>query len=172
MDDLDRAILDILVADGRASVQSVADRVGLKRPAVHARIQRMEAAGVIRGVHASLSAEALGMDLAAFVFLQVSHGGGKDFLSSTSAIVDDLGKIPGVLEVHTLAGDDDMMIKVRARNLKELEDSVLRRMSGLSHVTRVRSRIVLSTRLERPLGPSPWRPAAKRHQRPGRHGDG
>jgi Lrp/AsnC family leucine-responsive transcriptional regulator len=153
MDDVDRRILDALVSDGRASVQAVADQVGLRRPAVHARIQRLEASGIIRGYHAELAPDAVGSGMVGFVFLQVAHGAGRDCMTSASTIVQDLQKIPGVLEAHTMAGDDDMLVKVRVGSLRELEDLVLRRMSGLANVNRVRTSLALSTHFERPLRP-------------------
>lgn len=155
LDPVDREILRCLLNDGRASIQAVADQVGLRRPAVHARVKRLESLGVIRGYRVVLDPQALDRGLAAFVFLKVAHGIGKDFLDSTTEIVRQLGEFAAVQEIHTLAGEDDMIVKVRTSSLAELEDNVLRRLSGMPNVTRVHSRIVLSTRLERSLSPLP-----------------
>lgn len=162
LDETDRRILEHLVRDGRASVQEVADAVGLRRPSVHARIQRLEADGVIAAYHASLDPEAAGRPVVAFVHLQVSHGAGQDCMASCGGVVEEVRKMPAVLEAHTSAGEDDMILKVRVSGLKELEDLVLRRISGLPGVRKVRTSMVLSTSFERPLAPPPGKAATKR----------
>lgn len=163
LDETDRRILDHLVRDGRASVQEVADGVGLRRPSVHARIQRLEQDGVIQAYHARLDPQQAGRGMVAFVHLQVAHGSGQDCMASCSGVVEELRALPAVLEAHTSSGDDDLVVKVRVADLHELEELVLRRISGLPSVRRVRTSVVLSTHFERPVAPpSPGKPATKR----------
>lgn len=168
LDETDRRILDHLVRDGRASVQEVADAVGLHRPSVHARIQRLERDGVIASYHARLDPEAAGRPVVAFVHLQVAHGAGQDCMASCGAVVEEVRKMPAVLEAHTSAGEDDMILKVRVGGLRELEDLVLRRISGLQGVRKVRTSMVLSTSFERPLAAPPGKAATKRRPKAGR----
>jgi DNA-binding Lrp family transcriptional regulator len=54
LDDRDRQILDLLAADGRLSMTELADRVHLSRPAVQARVRRLEETGVIMGYSAQV----------------------------------------------------------------------------------------------------------------------
>lgn len=164
MDETDRRILGILASDGRASVQSIAERVGLRRPSVHARIRRLEEDGTIASYHARLAPEKVGRGVTAFVFVEVAHGGGQDCLTSCGSIVTALAQVPAVEEAHTLAGNEDMVLKVRVGGLRELEDLVLRRISGLPMVKRVRTSMALRTNLERPTGP-PEAAATKRPRR-------
>lgn len=152
LDETDRRILEHLVRDGRSSVQEVADAVGLRRPSVHARIQRLERDGILQSYHARLDPAQVGRGTVAFVYLQVAHGAGQDCLASCGSVV----------EAHTSAGDDDMVLKVRVADLRELEDLVLRRISGLPNVRRVRTGMVLSTHFERPVPPPPGKAATKR----------
>jgi DNA-binding Lrp family transcriptional regulator len=169
LDETDRRILGHLVRDGRASVQEVADGVGLRRPSVHARIRRLEEAGVIQAYHAHLDPAQAGRGMVAFVHLQVAHGAGKDCLAACSGVVAGLRDLPAVLEAHTSSGDDDLVVKVRVADLRELEDLVLRRISGLPEVRRVRTSVVLSTHFERPVAPPPpGKPTTKRRRSPGR----
>ena len=167
MDPTDVDILRILAADGRASLQTIADRIGLRRPSVHARVKRLEEDGVIRGYAAKLDPPSVGAGLLALVFLRVAHGKGQDCLASCGRVADGLRKLPQVLEFHTMAGDDDVLLKVRVRDVAELEEIVMREVSGLAGVERVRTSIVLSTQFERPLTPSPP-PRAPPRARPSR----
>lgn len=151
IDKIDLAILRALVSDGRASLQSVSELVRLQRPSVHARVKRLEATGVIEGYAARVSPDAVGAGLLAFAFLRVTHGKGNDCMVACGSVADALRKIPGVVEFHTLAGEEDALVKVRARDIRELEEIVMREISGLPGVERVRTNIVLSTHLDRPV---------------------
>ena len=67
LDPISRRILQLLVADGRASYQAIADEVGLSRPAVMERVKRMEESGLILGYTARLDRAKLGFPITAFV---------------------------------------------------------------------------------------------------------
>ena len=149
LDKTDLAILRSLADDGRATLEDVATRVGLRRPSVHARVKRLEAEGVIRGYRAEVSPDAVGAGLTALVFLRVAHGKGQDCLQSCGKVADALRRIPEVVEFHTLAGEDDAVAKVRAKDVRDLERVVMRQVSGVPGVERVRTSVVLSTHLER-----------------------
>ncbi|HVM44857.1 MAG TPA: Lrp/AsnC family transcriptional regulator [Candidatus Thermoplasmatota archaeon] len=167
MDGTDVSILRLLVEDGRATLQEIGERVGIRRPTVHARVKRLEAEGVIRGYHADVAPEAIGASLTALVFLQVTHGKGQDCLTACGKLGDALRRIPEVVEYHTLAGGEDAVAKVRARDVRDLERIVMKQISGLPGVERVRTSVVLSTHFERPpavkarAAPAPRRSRAR-----------
>lgn len=151
LDTTDRAILRALVANGRATIQDVSDKVGLQRPSVHARVRRLEEDGVIEGYHARISPDAVDAGLLALVFLRVSHGKGHDCMQACGRVADALRRIPEVVEFHTLAGEEDAIVKVRAKDVRDLERIVMQQISGIAGVERVRTNVVLSTHLDRPI---------------------
>ena len=67
LDDIDRALLRELVADGRATLAHLASTAGLSVSAVQSRVRRLEARGVISGYTARVAPDALGQQLSAFV---------------------------------------------------------------------------------------------------------
>src|SRR5436853_6853392 len=69
LDDVDRTILAMLQADGRTSYAELGKAVGLAVSSVNERVRKLTERGVITGVHAQLSPEALRLDLLAFVFV-------------------------------------------------------------------------------------------------------
>ncbi|MGQ0536849.1 MAG: Lrp/AsnC family transcriptional regulator [Methanobacteriota archaeon] len=160
LDGIDRRILAILANEGRATLQAISEKVGLRRPSVHERVRKLEAAGVIRGYRAELSPDAVGAGLLAFVLLSAERRGGEDCMSCCERVSDALRKVPEVLEVHTVAGANDLLVKLRARDIRALEEVVLRKVSGAPGVGRVETLIVMSTQIERPLVPPP-EPAKK-----------
>lgn len=149
LDEVDRRILDHLARDGRASLQDIADAVGLRRPSVHERVKKLEAAGVLRGYRAVLAPETIDAGLVAFALLHVHVKPGEDCLGACHSVAKALRKLPEVLEFHTIAGQDDALLKVRVKDMPALERLMMRDVSGIPGVARVQTLVAMSTHFER-----------------------
>src|SRR6185369_12653294 len=101
LDDLDLKILTLLLRDGRAPAAQIAEQVGLSRPAVADRIEKLERQGVIRGTTAVVEPRMLGKDITAFVSAR-----GPELNQKAWASFRSLMATGEILEVHTIAGDD------------------------------------------------------------------
>ena len=145
LDPISRRILQLLVADGRASYQALADAVGLSRPAVMERVKRLEEGGYILGYTARLDRAKIGFPITAFVAVRYPPTD----LDGVEPSVRALEANPSVLECHHVAGEDCYMLKVAAPSLEALE-RILRslREPGLAAATR--TTIVLSSVFEKP----------------------
>lgn len=145
LDAADRKILGVLVDDATVSYAEIGERANLSAPAAHERVKRLRRDGVIRQTSALLDPLAVGKPLLAFVHVD-TQGWGKtpDLMRITS--------LPEIEEIHSVAGDSSLLLKVRARDTQALE-GVLSVIYGLPGVVRTRSNIVLSTYLERPVQP-------------------
>ena len=141
IDAVDRQLIDLLRANGRASYAQLAREVGLSAPAVHERVGKLEAAGVITGYRATVDPAAVGLDVTALVGV----------LESDS--VDDTGveeafrAMPQIEDCWRVAGTEDYVLKVRVRDIPALEATIgaLNRIRG---VARTRTTVVLSTKWE------------------------
>jgi Lrp/AsnC family leucine-responsive transcriptional regulator len=140
LDTKDRAILSALQEDARMSHTAIAARVGLTQPAVLERIRRLEHRGIILGYHTQLDPDALGRPVTAFIGVTTTAVAPEDEARMT--------RMPDVLEVHHVAGDECFLLKVRVASPRDLED-LLRRLRAIPGITKTRTTIVLSTRLER-----------------------
>jgi hypothetical protein len=67
VEDTDRTIVQLLAGDGRMSFTDLGKATGLSTSAVHQRVKRLEARGVITGYGASVNHEEIGLALTAFV---------------------------------------------------------------------------------------------------------
>ena len=147
LDATDRRLLQLLVADGRASYQALADQVGLSRPAVMERVKGMEEAGYISGYAARLDRAKTGYPVTAFVAVRyASHN-----IDGNEPAMRDPASHPGVLECHHVAGDDCYILKVAAPDLDGVQ-TLLRQLtaaSGGGNVT-TKTTIVLGTLFEKP----------------------
>jgi len=145
IDPISEKILQLLVADGRASYQALADAVGLSRPAVMERVKRLEEAGYILGYSARLDRGKVGYPITAFVAVRVPAVDHPGHDRRIAALADNRS----VLECHHVAGDDCYVLKVAAPSLDALEQ-VLRELREPGQPVSTRTTIVLSTLFEKP----------------------
>lgn len=109
IDEVDRQILEVMQNDGRLPVAQIAERVGLSRPAVSERIEKLQRSGIIRGTTTVVAPHAVGRTLTAFVTARRREPDDPQFLAALRQIMDH----EDVLELHTIAGDDCYLIKIR-----------------------------------------------------------
>lgn len=143
-DALDRKILRQLAADGRASYQSIADEIGLSRPAVMERVKRLEERGLIKGYGAHLDRPKAGYPVTAFVAVRY----GSPVYVGDEPRMRQMEKHPGILECHHVAGDDCYILKVVAPDLEGVQ-AILRDLVGSQSGINTRTTIVLSTLFEK-----------------------
>ena len=136
LDQLDRALLALLAADGRASMVELGRRVGLSRTAVLARVQRLERHGVIRGYHADVELPDVAAAHRARVGLVIRT-------PDVAGYVRRLAALPGVTGIETVTGEYDLMLLVTAPSAAEL-DAVLDQVSGWRETVRTTTWVVLT----------------------------
>ncbi|MEO1231209.1 MAG: Lrp/AsnC family transcriptional regulator [Myxococcota bacterium] len=141
LDAFDRRILSALVAHGRETYAEIGKQVGLSAPAVHERVRRLKARGVLHGTSAQLHGPSIGKPFLAFVHVD-AEGWGK------SQRMMRLRDYPEVEEMHSVAGDTCVILKVRTESAHALE-GLLAEMYALPGVRGTKSYVVLSTYLER-----------------------
>jgi len=144
IDPISRRILQLLLADGRASYQAIADEVGLSRPAVMERVKRLEEGGYILGYTARLDRAKVGYPVTAFVAVRYPSSDSP----GPEAGVQALAANPGVLECHHVAGEDCYILKVAAPSLEALE-RILRTLREPGLAAGTRTTIVLSSVFEK-----------------------
>ncbi|MEI2805397.1 MAG: Lrp/AsnC family transcriptional regulator [Albidovulum sp.] len=147
LDDTDRAILRLLVADAGQSAGAVGRALGLSQPAAWRRIRRLEEAGVLAGQRIELDAAALGFTVTVFLGVKLATKGRvslEDFERAATAI-------PEVQTVQHVLGLFDYRLRVTARDLADFERVLRRRIMTLPGVGNVEANVLLSE--ERRPGP-------------------
>ena len=140
IDELDARLLALLDAEPRVSVLEIARRLSVARGTVQARLDRMRRTGVVRGFGPVVDPAALGYPVTAFCTLEISQGGGHD------AVARHLAAIPEVLEVHTITGPGDLLVRVVARSNRDLQ-RVIDRVVADDGVLRTSTAIALHDQL-------------------------
>ena len=139
IDEKDRQILSILQENARTANADVARQIGMAQSGTHERVRKLEERGVISGYETRLNAEQLGLPLMAFIFVRSSEGPGE--IGTGEAIAH----IPEVLEVHHVAGEDCLLVKVRVSGTQELAELLREKIGAIATVDTTRTTIVLET---------------------------
>ncbi len=137
IDEIDKNILNIIQQDARISNAEIARKINLAPSATLERIRKLEESKVIRGYAAELDAARLGFGLTAFVAIRT-----KDCSDEADKV---LSEIPEVLEVHDTAGDDDYLLKVRAKDAEDLARILREKLKSVPNVISTRTTVVLKT---------------------------
>jgi len=142
LDELDVRLLDALQRNARSTYAELGHVVGLKPPAVHERVKRLESRGYVRGYAARLDGRMLGLELVAFVGCYSAPDANYDEL------VAALAALPEICEVHSVAGEESFIVKVVTRSTAHLDD-LLGRLKRIPGIARTKTTVVLSTPFER-----------------------
>jgi Lrp/AsnC family leucine-responsive transcriptional regulator len=141
VDTVDRRIIAALRENGRATYAELGRQVGLSASAVHERVGKLEATGVITGYHAVVDPSAVGLGVTALIGIHPTD------VADDDDVAVSLAKLPEVESCYRVAGDESFVVKVRVATVDDLEHTLgrLRRIDG---VARTRTTLVLSTRFE------------------------
>jgi Lrp/AsnC family transcriptional regulator, leucine-responsive regulatory protein len=149
IDGVDAKILNILQGDARTPNSEIARRLGMAPSAIFERTRKLEARGIIQGYEARINPQALDLGLLAFVFVRADERLGS---LETSG---QLAQLPGVQEVHHIAGEDCYLVKVRARDTAALGRLLRDSFGAIPTVRSTRTTIVLTTVCEAATLPLP-----------------
>jgi DNA-binding Lrp family transcriptional regulator len=148
LDDIDRAILELLAADARITNQRLAEHVGVAPSTALSRLRAMRERGVIRGFHAELNLAALGRPLQALIAVRLAVHAREQIDAFTSAV----RHLPGVLMVFHLAGATDYLVWVAARDAQDLRDFVVDHLATHPAVSHAETSLIY----EHSRGPGLW----------------
>jgi Lrp/AsnC family leucine-responsive transcriptional regulator len=140
VEEIDRKIVSLLARNGRMSFTELARQAGLSVSAVHQRVRRLENEGVIKGYAAMFNPEDIGLPLTAFVSVKPFDAAAPDDLPQR------LEHLTAIEACHSVAGDENYILKVRVSSPAALEDLIyqIRTLGGVS----TRTTVVLSTPYE------------------------
>lgn len=144
LDALDQQILSALQADGRAPVAQIAERIGLSRPAVADRIDRLERNGVIQGTTTVIHPAALRRDVTAFVSARRSDPADAKFTRAFRTLMSR----DEIREIHSVAGDDCYLIKVQTGSIGSL-NAIVQTLAAAPLQLATKTTIVMNTHCEK-----------------------
>jgi DNA-binding Lrp family transcriptional regulator len=135
IDHLDGRLIRLLAEEPRIGVLECSRRLQVARGTVQARLDRLQAKGVIGGFGPEVDPAAIGYPVTAFATLEISQGQGSDVRAH-------LASVPEVLELHTTTGTGDMLCRLVARSNADLQ-RVIDRVVGFEGIVRASTAIVM-----------------------------
>jgi Lrp/AsnC family transcriptional regulator len=138
MDDIDRALLEILQQNATLSIAQMAERVGLSPTPCWKRIQKLEAAGVIVGRVAVVDPDRVGVGLSVLVSVEAGEHT-PEWLERFSRGVCAM---PEVLEAYRMAGEVDYVLHVAVADMAEY-DAFYKRLIAIAPMKNVTSRFAM-----------------------------
>jgi Lrp/AsnC family transcriptional regulator len=140
LDKLNGQILSILQRDATMSVKDISEKIGLSYTATYERIRQLEESGVILHKTCILDPKKIEMNFFVYcnvVLKQLSKKTLLDFEKAAS-------KMPEVMEVISLSGNYDYMLKVVARDMESYNDFVMNKLSNIPNIGHFQSNIVMN----------------------------
>ncbi len=142
---IDRLILLELQHNARISNAELAERVNLSPTPCLRRLRKLEQSGLIKNYTAHLDNKALGLEISAFVFIQLT----RNTLEQGKAFEDATRDMPEVMECCVVAGRNDYVLRVMTRDLEEFERFLKQQLASIEAVSSVESMIVLKQAMQR-----------------------
>ena len=125
LDSLDHQILGLIANDARKPFLEVARQCGVSGAAVHQRIQRLFKLGVLKGSQFVLDPTRIGYDSCAYVGIYLKEP------SDFDRVMEELTKIPEVVECHVTTGNYDIFVKLYARNNAHMMEIIKNKLRPL-----------------------------------------
>src|SRR3712207_5346440 len=141
LDGVDRTILRNLQDEGRVTNVELAARAGLTAPPCLRRVRALEEAGVIRGYHADLNAEALGYGITVFAMVSLKSQAEADL----RAFEEHIATLDPVRECHMLNGEIDFILKIVAHDLQEFQRFLTSSLTTAPNVAHVKTSLTIRT---------------------------
>jgi DNA-binding Lrp family transcriptional regulator len=140
LDTIDQELLKILQENARISNAELARRVELSPSGLQKRLRRLELYGYIERYAAILNRHKVGYEMMVFVHISLQ----RHIASGFEAFRKEIVQLPEVLECYNLTGEDDYILKVIVKDVPHLENFLLRQLTAMPAVDKVRTGLVLN----------------------------
>lgn len=145
IDSVDLSILSQLVLDASIPYTEIAKNIGVSGGTIHVRMKKMMDLGIVKGSHLDINYTRLGYDITAFLGIYLDKS---EFYDKA---VDDLRKIPEVVNVHYTTGNFSMFVKIICRDTQHLREVLHDKIQKVYGIQRTETSISLEESINRTL---------------------
>ena len=145
LDLLDKKILRLIAGDARIPFLEVARSCNVSGAAIHQRIQKLTNLGILKGSQFIVDPEKVGYETCAYVGLYLQNPAKFD------DVVEELKKIPEIVECHYTTGPYSMLIKLYARDNEQLMDLLNNKIQGIQGVDSTETLISLDQSIKKEI---------------------
>ena len=145
IDEIDQTILSLLAKNARMPFLEIARECGVSGAAIHQRVKKMEAMGVITGSRLLVKPQTLGLHVCAFVQVSPSEA------NKYPQVIEALKKIPEVVECHFVTGKHALLLKIYCSNHDHLMGILINTIQNIPSVLQTETMISLDQAIERQI---------------------
>lgn len=139
IDDIDRKIIGALQAEGKITVNELAERVGLSASPCARRVRLLEQAGVIKGYSAVIDQKKVGLPISAFASIKLERQREEDLDRFSKAVA----RWPEVVDCYLMTGQRDYLMRIVARDLEAYEQFLKDKLTRLDGVASIETSFAL-----------------------------
>ncbi len=143
IDLIDQKILSFLIKNARMPFLEIARECGVSGAAIHQRVKRLEANGVITGSRLLVKPQALGLNICAFVSVSLSEA------NKYPEVIAAFRNIPEIVECHFVTGNHALLIKLYCLDHEHLMEVLLNTIQKIPHIQSTETQISLNQAIER-----------------------
>ncbi|HDI07431.1 MAG TPA: Lrp/AsnC family transcriptional regulator [Candidatus Bathyarchaeota archaeon] len=148
LDGKDVQILSLLQKNCKLTVKEIARKVGSPITTVFAKIKRMEQLGIIKEYRAVLDHKKLRRGATAFILASFSYETQNQSSLSQREIAKQIARFPEVQEVHIIAGDWDILVKVKEKDIAAIGKFVIDKLRTIKGIEKTLTCMVFETQKE------------------------
>ncbi|MCV6628957.1 MAG: Lrp/AsnC ligand binding domain-containing protein [Flavobacteriaceae bacterium] len=145
IDGIDKQILRYLMTDARKPILEIARQIGISGAAIHQRLRKLEASGLIVGSKFVIAPKVLGYTTMAYIGIYL------DRAKSNPRAVRELEKIPEVLECHYTTGNWSILAKILCKDNEHLMEVLNKQIQEIEGVSRTETFISLKQQIDRQI---------------------
>lgn len=144
MDETDKKICNILTENSRISISSISKKTGIPNSTISNRIHKLEEKKIIKQYTTVLDHEKIGINITAMIIIQTET-------EKHENVEKQLPKLEEVTHVYSISGEYDVLIKVEAMNLEELNEIINSKIRTIDGIEELRELIVMEELKNEPL---------------------
>ncbi|MBW2985995.1 Lrp/AsnC family transcriptional regulator [Candidatus Woesearchaeota archaeon] len=144
LDEKDIQVLEELKQNAKRTTSQISKRVNLPITTVHNRIKKLEKLGVIKSYTVELDYKKLDKPLAAYVMVTVVYMLPSGIKVMQEDVAKEIKGLAGVESVELLTGATDILVKVRVKDVEELNEFIIKQLRKIEGVDKAQTSVVLS----------------------------
>lgn len=144
MDETDKKILSVLVENSRTPISKISQKTTIPDSTISNRLKKLEQNKTIQKYTTILNPESLGIQINAIIIIQTET-------EKHEHVENELPKLNEVSQVYSVSGEYDILIKVWAHTLEELNEIINQKIRTIDGIEELRELIVMDTLKDEPL---------------------
>jgi len=143
LDQKDLKILEILKQNSKLTTHQISKKINIPITTIHNRIKKLEKEGIIENYTLKLNYKKLDLAVLSYVLVTVTYTLPDGTKIKQETVAKKIKGLPEVEEVHIVTGDTDILVRVRVKDIDELNKFVIDKLRSIDGVDKTQTMVVL-----------------------------